>query len=35
VPAPERADFVLHLNDLNYAYVDETSNAAYAMFLGA
>ena len=35
VPPSERADFVDHLRDLHYAYTDETSNAAYKIFLGA
>jgi len=35
VPPAERADFVLHLNELHYAYVDETANPVYRMFLGA
>jgi len=35
VPPGERADFVQHLNDLHYAYVDETNNPVYRMFLGA
>ena len=35
VPPGEREDFVLHLNDLHYAYVDETANPVYRMFLGA
>jgi threonine dehydratase len=35
VPAGERADFVQHLNELHYAYVDETNNPVYRMFLGA
>jgi len=35
VPPGEREDFVLHLNDLHYAYVDETTNPVYRMFLGA
>ncbi len=35
VPAAERTDFVLHLNELHYAYVEETANPAYRMFLGA
>jgi hypothetical protein len=26
---------MLHLNELHYAYVEETSNPAYKMFLGA
>jgi len=34
VPPAERADFLLHLNELHYAYVEETSNPAYRMFLG-
>jgi threonine dehydratase len=35
VPPAERADFMLHLNELHYAYVEETENPAYQMFLGA
>jgi threonine dehydratase len=35
VPAAERADFLQHLNELHYAYVEETANPAYRMFLGA
>jgi threonine dehydratase len=35
VPAAERGDFVQHLNDLHYAYADETNNPVYRMFLGA
>jgi threonine dehydratase len=35
VPPAERTDFMLHLNELHYAYVEETSNPAYKMFLGA
>ena len=35
VPAGERADFVQHLNELHYAYADETNNPVYRMFLGA
>jgi threonine dehydratase len=31
----ERAQFVEHLHELHYAYVEETQNAAYRMFLGA
>jgi threonine dehydratase len=31
----ERAQFVDHLHELHYAYVEETQNAAYRMFLGA
>ena len=34
VPAAERSDFLLHLNELHYAYVEETANPAYRMFLG-
>ncbi|HET9108404.1 MAG TPA: threonine ammonia-lyase, biosynthetic [Steroidobacteraceae bacterium] len=35
VPAAERPDFLQHLNDLHYAYAEETDNPAYRMFLGA
>jgi threonine dehydratase len=35
VSQPERADFLLHLQELHYAYTDETANPAYKMFLGA
>jgi threonine dehydratase len=35
VPPAERTDFMLHLNELHYAYVEETSNPVYKMFLGA
>jgi threonine dehydratase len=35
VPAAERAEFLLHLNELHYAYVEESANPAYRMFLGA
>ena len=35
VPPAERADFLQHLNELHYAYVEETANPAYRMFLGA
>ena len=34
VPQKDRADFVQHLNDLHYAYVEETNNPMYRMFLG-
>jgi threonine dehydratase len=34
VPPPERAEFLQHLNELHYAYVEETDNPAYRMFLG-
>ena len=35
VPPAERTDFLQHLNELHYAYVEETANPAYRMFLGA
>ena len=35
VAPAERARFVDHLRELHYAYVEETQNAAYRMFLGA
>ncbi len=35
VPPGERSDFLQHLNDLHYAYAEETGNPAYRMFLGA
>jgi threonine dehydratase len=35
VPSAERADFLQHLNELHYAYAEETQNPAYRMFLGA
>jgi len=34
VPAAQRPDFLQHLNELHYAYVEETDNPAYRMFLG-
>jgi len=34
VPPPQRPDFLQHLNELHYAYVEETDNPAYRMFLG-
>jgi threonine dehydratase len=34
VPADTRTDFLLHLNDLQYAYTEETQNPAYKIFLG-
>jgi len=34
VPPGERAEFLLHLNELHYVYVEETANPAYRMFLG-
>jgi threonine dehydratase len=35
VPPAERPDFLQHLNELHYAYAEETQNPAYRMFLGA
>ena len=35
VAPADRADFLQHLNELHYAYADETANPAYRMFLGA
>ncbi|NJM93059.1 MAG: threonine ammonia-lyase, biosynthetic [Rhodospirillaceae bacterium] len=35
VPPAERDEFLLHINDLHYAYTEETDNPAYRMFLGA
>jgi threonine dehydratase len=35
VPAGERPDFLQHLNELHYAYAEETHNPAYRMFLGS
>jgi threonine dehydratase len=35
VPPPERAELATHLEDLRYAYVEETNNPAYKVFLGA
>ena len=35
VGSKERAEFVSHLDDLRYAYSEETANPAYRMFLGA
>ena len=35
VPPAERADFRLFLEKLHYAYVEESANPAYRMFLGA
>ncbi|HYL70253.1 MAG TPA: threonine ammonia-lyase, biosynthetic, partial [Candidatus Dormibacteraeota bacterium] len=34
VPPGERAEFLQHLNELHFAYVEETANPAYRMFLG-
>jgi threonine dehydratase len=35
VPAAERDEFTGHLDELHYAYVEETDNPAYRMFLGS
>ncbi|HXS19906.1 MAG TPA: threonine ammonia-lyase, biosynthetic [Steroidobacteraceae bacterium] len=35
VPAGDRTDFLQHLNELHYAYAEETDNPAYRTFLGA
>jgi threonine dehydratase len=35
VPPAQREDFVLHIQELHYAYADETANPAYKIFLGA
>jgi threonine dehydratase len=34
VPTETRTDFLLHLNELHYAYTEETDNPAYKIFLG-
>jgi len=34
VPKSERAEFLLHLQDLRYPYTEETGNSAYRLFLG-
>jgi threonine dehydratase len=34
VPPAEKAELLLHLDDLNYPYVDEATNPAYRIFLG-
>jgi threonine dehydratase len=34
VPPETRTDFLLHLNELHYAYTEETDNPAYKIFLG-
>ncbi|MEA3149756.1 MAG: threonine dehydratase [Gammaproteobacteria bacterium] len=34
VPPETREEFLLHLNDLQYAYTDETENLSYKIFLG-
>jgi len=35
VPPAQRAEFIEHLDDLHYPYMEETGNPAYRMFLGA
>lgn len=35
VPPRDRAEFLAHIDDLHYAYIEETNNPAYRMFLGA
>jgi threonine dehydratase len=35
VPAKERPELATHLEDLRYAFVEETNNPAYKVFLGA
>ena len=35
VPPDDRSDFLEHLRELHYAYVEETANPAYRMFLSA
>jgi threonine dehydratase len=35
VPPADRAQFLAHIDDLHYAYTEETNNPAYRMFLGA
>jgi len=35
VPPADRPDFLEHLRELHYAYVEETTNPAYRMFLSA
>ena len=34
VPPGEREEFLTHLHELHYAYVEETANPAYRVFLG-
>ncbi len=34
VPSDTHEDFVLHLNDLQYAFTEESANPAYEIFLG-
>ena len=35
VPPGDRTDFLQHLNELHYAYAEETDNPAYRTFLGS
>jgi threonine dehydratase len=35
VPPAERQEFIGHLDELHYGYVEETTNPAYRMFLGS
>jgi threonine dehydratase len=35
VPAQSGTDFLLHINELQYAFTEETDNSAYRLFLGA
>ena len=35
VPPAERPDFLQHINELHYAYAEETANPAYRMFFGS
>ena len=34
VPRATYEDFCLHLAELHYAYIEETDNTAYKIFLG-
>ncbi len=34
VPSETHTDFLLHINELQYAYTEETDNPAYRLFLG-
>jgi hypothetical protein len=34
VPSASTTDFLLHINELQYAYTEETDNPAYRLFLG-
>ena len=35
VPPDTLTDFLLHINELQYAYTEETENPAYRIFLSA